>query len=56
VVQDFFAGLDYFKNTMGGLPHGGVLVHGADREFTQGDIRVIGLQALSRALAELDRI
>jgi hypothetical protein len=54
VVPDFFKGLTHFEEVLGGLPYGGLLVHGADREFTQGNVRVTGLRGLSRLLAELD--
>jgi hypothetical protein len=55
VVQDFFKGLRHFENVMGGLPHGGVLVYGGDRESSRGGTRVIYLQSLSRTLDELDK-
>jgi predicted AAA+ superfamily ATPase len=55
VVQDFFQGLRHFANVMGGLPHGGVLVYGADKESSRDSVRVIGLRSLSRTLDELDR-
>ena len=55
VVPDFFQGLRHFESIMGGLPHGGVLVHGADKESSRSGVRVIGLRSLSRTLDELDR-
>jgi hypothetical protein len=54
VVQDFFQGLRHFESVMGHLPHGGILVHGADRESLRDNTRVIGLGSLSRILGELD--
>jgi uncharacterized protein len=56
VVQDFFQGLTHFEEVVGDLPYGGLLVHGADREFTQGKVRVTGLRGLSRLLAKLDQV
>ncbi len=56
VVQDFFKGLAHFEEVVGDLPYGGLLVHGADREFTQGNVRVTGLRGLSRLLTELDQV
>jgi len=56
VVQDFFTGLTHFKKVLGGLAHGGLLVYGAERELMQGDVRVLGLRGLSRALTDLDRV
>jgi len=55
VVQDFFKGLTHFEKVIGDLPYGGLLVHGADREFTQGNVRVAGLRGFSRLLAEIDQ-
>jgi predicted AAA+ superfamily ATPase len=55
VVQDFFKGLSHFENVLGSLPHGGVLVYGADKESSRHGVRVIGLRGLSRTLDELDR-
>ncbi len=56
VVRDFFKGLAHFERVVGDLPHGGLLVHGADKEFTQGNVRVTGLRGFSRLLAELDQV
>ena len=56
VVQDFFKGLSHFEKVMGGLPHGGLLVYGSDKESTQAGVRVVGLRSLSPALAKLDQV
>jgi hypothetical protein len=55
VVPDFFKGLGHFEGVMGSLPHGGILVYGADRESSRSGTRVIGLRSLSRTLGELDK-
>ena len=54
VVLDFFHGLRHFESIMGGLPHGGILVYGADKESARGGTRLIGLRNLSRTLDALD--
>jgi predicted AAA+ superfamily ATPase len=56
VAQDFFKGLTHFEKIVGDLAYGGLLVHGGDREFAQGNIHITGLRGLSRFLMKLDQV